>query len=88
MVRPCGGRRRVLGNARADETAARDQPTLVTGLRIRRRSATGGILCIVGDFKRECVVIEVDTSLSGVHVVREIERLTVACDDDESDRKR
>jgi putative transposase len=34
------------------------------------------ILCIVDDFSRECLATVVDTSLGGVRVVRELERLT------------
>jgi len=33
------------------------------------------ILCIVDDFSRECLATVVDTSLSGMRVVRELERL-------------
>ena len=33
------------------------------------------ILCIVDDFSRECLAATVDTSLGGVRVVRELERL-------------
>jgi len=33
------------------------------------------ILCVVDDFSRECLTCVVDTSLSGVRVVRELERL-------------
>jgi putative transposase len=33
------------------------------------------ILCIVDDFSRECLAVVVDTSLSGMRVVRELERL-------------
>jgi putative transposase len=35
------------------------------------------ILCIVDDFSRECLTMVVDTSLGGVRVVRELERLTL-----------
>jgi putative transposase len=34
------------------------------------------ILCVVDDFSRECLATVVDTSLSGVRVVRELDRLT------------
>ena len=34
------------------------------------------ILCIVDDFSRECLATVVDTSLSGVRVVRELEPLS------------
>jgi len=42
--------------------------TLSNGRRYR-------ILCIVDDFSRECLAAVVDTSLSGMRVVRELERL-------------
>ena len=35
------------------------------------------ILCVVDDFSRECLATVVDTSLSGVRVVRELERLVL-----------
>ncbi len=35
------------------------------------------ILCVVDDFSRECLAAVVDTSLSGVGVVRELVRLTL-----------
>jgi putative transposase len=35
------------------------------------------ILCIVDDFSRECLAAVVDTSLGGVRVVRELERLAL-----------
>jgi putative transposase len=44
--------------------------TLACGRRFR-------ILCIVDDFSRECLATVVDTSLSGVRVVRELDRLTL-----------
>ena len=34
------------------------------------------ILCVVDDFSRECLATVVDTSLGGVRVVRELERVT------------
>ena len=34
------------------------------------------ILCVVNDFSRECLATVVDTSLGGVRVVRELDRLT------------
>ena len=43
--------------------------TLADGRRFR-------ILCIVDDFSRECLATVVDTSLSGIRVVRELDRLT------------
>ena len=33
-------------------------------------------MCVVDDFSRECLACVIDTSLSGVRVVRELERLT------------
>src|SRR6204780_5996615 len=47
-----------------------DSDTLSDGRRFR-------ILCIVDDFSRECLATVVDTSLGGVRVVRELERLTI-----------
>ena len=44
--------------------------TLSDGRRFR-------ILCIVDDFSRECLAAAVDTSLGGVRVVRELERLAI-----------
>ena len=44
--------------------------TLSDGRRFR-------ILCVVDDFSRECLATVVDTSLSGVRIVRELERLGV-----------
>ena len=35
------------------------------------------ILCVVDDFSRECLATVVDTSIGGVRVVRELERLTI-----------
>ena len=44
--------------------------TLSDGRRFR-------ILCVVDDFSRECLATVVDTSLGGVRVVRELERLAI-----------
>ena len=79
MVRRRGGRKRALGtrapmelpqgiNQRWSLDFVSD--TLADGRRFR-------ILCIVDDFSRECLVTVVDTSLNGVRVVRELERLTL-----------
>jgi len=77
MVRRRGGRKRAVGT-RAPMTVptALDQrwsldfvsDTLFDGRRFR-------ILCIVDDFSRECLAAVVDTSLSGLRVVRELDRL-------------
>ena len=78
MVRRRGGRKRALGtrapmelpraiNQRGSLDFVSD--TLADGRRFR-------ILCIADDFSRECLATVVDTSLSGVRVVRELERLT------------
>jgi len=78
MVRRRGGRKRALGtrapielphsiNQRWSLDFVSD--TLADGRRFR-------ILCIVDDFSRECLATVVDTSLSGIRVVRELERLT------------
>ena len=79
MVRRRGGRKRALGT-RAPMTLPRAinqrwsldfvSDTLSDGRRFR-------ILCIVDDFSRECLATVVDTSLGGVRVVRELERLTL-----------
>jgi len=68
-----------LGYAGADDAAAHDQPALVARLRVRhaKRWPAFRILCIVDDFSRECLAAVVDTSLGGVRVVRELERLTL-----------
>jgi len=82
MVRRRGGRKRALGtrapmllplaiNQRWSLDFVSD--TLGDGRRFR-------ILCIVDDFSRECLAAVVDTSLSGVRVVRELERLTLERD--------
>src|SRR5579884_3389766 len=77
MVRRRGGRKRALGTRAPMELPhAINQrwsldfvsDTLADGRRFR-------ILCIVDDFSRECLATVVDTSLSGVRVVRELERL-------------
>jgi putative transposase len=79
MVRRRGGRKRALGTRAPMELPhAVNQrwsldfvsDTLACGRRFR-------ILCIVDDFSRECLATVVDTSLSGVRVVRELDRLTL-----------
>jgi putative transposase len=78
MVRQRRGRKRALGtrapmmlpstiNQRWSLDFVSD--TLGDGRRFR-------ILCMVDDFSRECLATVVDTSLGGVRVVRELERLT------------
>ena len=79
MVRRRGGRKRALGT-RAPMTLPLTinqrwsldfvSDTLSDGRRFR-------ILCVVDDFSRECLATVVDTSLSGVRVVRELDRLTL-----------
>ena len=78
MVRRRRGRKRALGS-RAPMTlpGAINQrwsldfvaDALSDGRRFR-------ILCVVDDFSRECLATVVDTSLGGVRVVRELDRLT------------
>ena len=77
MVRRRGGRKRALGTrAPMELPRAINQrwsldfvsDTLSDGRRFR-------ILAIVDDFSRECLVLAADTSLGGVRVVRELERL-------------
>ena len=79
MVRRRGGRKRALGTRAPMELPhAVNQrwsldfvsDTLACGRRFR-------ILCVVDDFSRECLATVVDTSLSGVRVVRELDRLTL-----------
>ena len=76
-VRKRGGRKRALGT-RAPMTIPQDQnqrwsldfvsDTLSDGRRFR-------ILAVVDDFTRECLALVVDTSLSGLRVVRELDRI-------------
>ena len=77
MVRRRRGRKRALGTRapmtlpiRINHRWSLDfvSDTLSDGRRFR-------ILCIVDDFSRECLATVVDTSLGGVRVVRELERL-------------
>ena len=79
MVRRRRGRKRALGTRapmalpiRINQSWSLDfvSDTLSDGRRFR-------ILCIVDDFSRECLAAVVDTSLGGVRVVRELERLTI-----------
>jgi putative transposase len=79
MVRRRGRRKRALGTRAAillphaiNQRWSLDfvSDTLSDGRRFR-------ILCVVDDFSRECLATVVDTSLSGVRVVRELERLGV-----------
>ena len=79
MVRRRRGRKRALGtrapmtlSIRINQRWSLDfvSDTLSDGRRFR-------ILCIVDDFSRECLATVVDTSLGGVRVVRELERLTI-----------
>ena len=78
MVRRRGGRKRALGTrapmllpATINQRWSLDfvSDALSDGRRFR-------ILCVVDDFSRECLACVVDTSLGGVRVVRELERLT------------
>jgi putative transposase len=76
-VRKRGGRKRALGT-RAPMTIPQDRnlrwsldfvaDTLVSGRRFR-------ILTLVDDFTRECLALVVDTSLSGLRVARELDRI-------------
>ena len=79
MVRRRRGRKRALGTRtpmtlpiKINQRWSLDfvSDTLSAGRRFR-------ILCIVDDFSRECLAAVVDTSLGGVRVVRELERLTI-----------
>jgi len=79
MVRRRGGRKRALGT--------RAPMTLPLGINQRwsldfvadalSDSRRFRILCIVDDFSRECLATVVDTSLGGVRVVRELQRLAL-----------
>ena len=79
QVRRRGGRKRVLGT-RAPMTLPQGanqrwsldfvSDTLTDGRRLR-------ILAIVDDFSRECLCVVADTSLSGMRVARELDRLIV-----------
>ena len=76
-VRRRGGRKRALGT-RAPMTIPQDRnlrwsidfvaDTLVSGRRFR-------ILTLVDDFTRECLALVVDTSLTGLRVARELDRI-------------
>jgi putative transposase len=77
MVRRRRGRKRALGTrtpmvlpTKINQRWSLDfvSDTLSDGRRFR-------ILCIVDDYSRECLAAVVDTSLGGVRVVRELERL-------------
>ena len=46
------------------------------------------IFCVVDDFSRECLATVVDTSIGGVRVVRELERLVMERGGPKSDRQR
>ena len=79
MVRRRGRRKRALGTraplALPDDINRRwsldfVSDALADGRRFR-------ILCVVDDFSRECLACVVDTSIGGVRVVRELERLVI-----------
>jgi putative transposase len=79
MVRRRRGRKRALGNtgpmtlpSAINQRWSLDfvSDTLSDGRRFR-------ILCIVDDYSRECLATVVDTSLGGVRVVRELDRLAI-----------
>ena len=77
MVRKRGGRKRALGT-RAPMAVPQDRnlrwsldfvaDTLVSGRRFR-------ILTLVDDFTRECLTLVVDSSLTGLRVARELDRI-------------
>ena len=81
MVRRRGGRKRALGtrapmlvpqwpNDRWSLDFVADQ--FIDGRRMR-------ILVVVDDCTRECLALVPDTSISGIRVARELDRLLVAC---------
>ena len=77
-MRRRGGRKRALGNTRADGDAAGPEPALVARLRLTTQLVDGRrfrILAVVDDLTRECLALVADTSLSGLRVVRELDRL-------------
>jgi len=76
-VRRRGGRKRALGTRApmalpqaANQRWSLDfvSDTLTDGRRFR-------VLCVVGDFSRECLALVADTSLSGKRVVRELDAI-------------
>ena len=76
-MRKRGGRKRALGT-RAPMACRRAEPALVARLRRATRSLSGRrfrILAVVDDFTRECLALVVDTSLSGMRVARELDRI-------------
>ena len=90
MVRRRGGRKRALGtrapmlvpqwpNERWSLDFVSDQ--LTDGRRFR-------ILAVVDDCTRECLALVADTSLSGIRVARELDRLLIAARQAEDDRQR
>ena len=89
-VRKRGGRKRALGT-RAPMTIPQDRnlrwsldfvaDTLVSGRRFR-------ILTLVDDFTRECLGLVVDTSLTGLRVARELDRIAEQARPAQSHRQR
>ena len=89
-VRKRGGRKRALGT-RAPMVIPQGRnlrwslgfvtDTLVSGRRFR-------ILTLVDDFTRECLGLVVDTSLTGLRVVRELDRIVEARGPSSHDRQR
>ena len=67
------------GYAGADDAAAARSTSAGRSTSCPTHSSDGRrfrILCVVDDFSRECLATVVDTSLGGVRVVRELDRLT------------
>ena len=64
----------------ADDDAARSEPALDPGLRVRHvhRQPAVQILAVVDDFTRECLWLVADTSLPGLRVARELDALIAA----------
>lgn len=78
MVRRRGGRKRALGVRRPIEMAG--APNARWSLDFVSDQFTDGrrfrILCVVDDCTRTCLALVADTSISGVRVARELDRLT------------
>ena len=78
MVRRRGGRKRALGTRAPMELPhAVNQRWSLDFVSDTLADGRFRILCVVDDFSRECLATVVDTSLSGVRVVRELDRLTL-----------
>lgn len=79
QVRRRGGRKRALGTRRP--LSLPERPNERWSLDFVSDAFTDGrrfrVLAVVDDFTRECLGLVVDTSLSGVRVVRELEKIAI-----------